>query len=119
MMWKIAAAAALIYGLVSIGGGTLGYVNKGSIPSIAAGGIAGILLILCAAATYYGNRWGLIGSLIVSLALVGRFASSMAKERDNLSAFFGTLLGQVALVIVIGGLAVLILSAAALTKSAD
>jgi uncharacterized membrane protein (UPF0136 family) len=74
MLHLTAVALTGIYGLVSLVGGTIGYLKANSMPSLVAGGIAGILLLLCA----FGiTRWplpSLIGATVVSLALVGRFA---------------------------------------------
>lgn len=120
-MWKASAAAALIYGLISIAGGTMGYLNKGSVPSIVGGGIGGLLLLLCSIAIYFtgGNRWALIGAIVVSLLLAGRFIGSTISKRNNLSEFFGSLLGQVAIVMIVAGILVIVISGLALTKGSD
>jgi len=39
-----AAGVTALYGLVSIGGGLVGYLRAGSTPSLLAGGGAGVLL---------------------------------------------------------------------------
>src|SRR5207244_11843846 len=49
----IAVAIIALYGLVSVVGGILGYVRAESVPSLVAGGIAGLLLLLCAAGVFY------------------------------------------------------------------
>jgi uncharacterized membrane protein (UPF0136 family) len=65
-----AVALTAIYGLVSLVGGTIGYLKANSVASLVAGGLAGVLLLLCAAGT---TRWpfgSLMGAVIVSLVLV-------------------------------------------------
>jgi uncharacterized membrane protein (UPF0136 family) len=111
---KVAAALAAVYGLTSIAGGTYGYVAAGSIPSIIAGGIAGVLLILCAAGTiYYRPLWCLLGAAIISIALLGRFLPSVVKGFSESTAPLD-LKAWTALVMTIGGLIVLFSSAFAL-----
>ena len=80
----IAACITALYGLISLIGGYIGYAKAGSTASLIAGGISGVLLLLCAGGVFVRPTWSLIGALVVSLALVGRFASVLAKESDHL-----------------------------------
>jgi len=64
----------LIYGILMAAMGVLGYVRKGSTPSLIAGGISGIALVAAAVAMMkdaYSAGWWI--SLIVALLLLGRF----------------------------------------------
>jgi uncharacterized membrane protein (UPF0136 family) len=63
-----------IYGLVSLVGGTIGYLKANSLASLIAGGTAGLLLLLFAAGIARLPLASLLGAAVVSLALVGRFA---------------------------------------------
>jgi uncharacterized membrane protein (UPF0136 family) len=113
---KVAAGLAAVYGVISIAGGIIGYLVAGSIPSIVAGSIAGILLILCAAGTlYFRPLWCLLGAAIVSIALLARFLPPVVEYlRGNAET-----VGTPAVVMAVGGLVVLFASALALgTKGA-
>ncbi len=110
---KIAAVLAALYGLVSIAGGTLGYVNKGSVPSLVAGGIAGVLLLLCAAGTARKPAWALLGAAVIATALVGRFLSPALNppvESGHETAY------TVAVVMAAGGVLVFLASGFALAR---
>jgi uncharacterized membrane protein (UPF0136 family) len=120
LMHYVAAGFTALYGLVSIVGGLMGYLNKGSTASLIAAGVAGVLLLLCAVGVFLA-AWpvaSLIGAIIVSLALVGRFASVLISNREKLGEFVGTTAGMVAIIVVIGGVLVIIVSVAALFTEA-
>jgi uncharacterized membrane protein (UPF0136 family) len=121
MIRHIAGVATLLYGLTSIAGGTLGYVRKDSIPSLAAGTACGLILLLCGVGIFKGPKvafLSLLGALLVSLALIGFFVYDSLKHWDNLGPFFQDTLGETALVMITGGLVVLILCLMALYRRA-
>jgi uncharacterized membrane protein (UPF0136 family) len=91
---KIAASAAGLYGLIALTGGVIGFVKASSVASLIAGGISGLLLLTCAFFIPRQPKRALIGALVVSLGLLGRFLPNVAK-------------GAVALVMVLGGVLVL------------
>jgi uncharacterized membrane protein (UPF0136 family) len=109
-----------VYGLVALIGGTIGFVKAGSIASLIAGGGSGVILLVAAALVLKkpdgvaagqsglagSARAGLIIALVVSLLLIGRFASTL---RGGAS--------PVALVMISGGLVVLVASAMALARA--
>jgi uncharacterized membrane protein (UPF0136 family) len=108
---KIAAGLSALYGLTSLTGGTIGYVKAGSLPSLLAGGGAGLLLLACAFLIFRKPAIGLFGAAVISIALVGRFVTSAlnpstepGKETAN----------TVALVMTIGGVLVLLSAGLAL-----
>lgn len=71
-----------VFGLFTIAGGVIGFVKAKSIPSIVAGGVAGLLLVGAGFAIGAGQpRGGLILGLIVSLLLAGRFIPAFRKSR--------------------------------------
>jgi uncharacterized membrane protein (UPF0136 family) len=100
---KIAATAAGIYGSIALTGGVIGFVKAGSLASLIAGGIAGLLLIACAFFIPRQPKRALIAALVVSLGLLGRFLPNVGK-------------GGVALVMVLGGVLVLAACASALWR---
>jgi uncharacterized membrane protein (UPF0136 family) len=105
---KSAAAAAGLYGLVALIGGIIGFVSAGSVASLVAGGLSGLVLLASAVFVARGSRVALIVALVVSVALVGRFAST-----------FGGASGPsaIAIIMVLGGLIVLVASALALASA--
>jgi uncharacterized membrane protein (UPF0136 family) len=104
---KLAASAAGLYGLVALTGGIIGFVKAGSLASLIAGGISGLLLIACAVFVPRKPKPALIVALVVSLGLVGRFAPKLSGP-DGLNL--------IALVMSLGGVIVLVACALALKQ---
>ncbi|HEY2140039.1 MAG TPA: TMEM14 family protein [Chthoniobacterales bacterium] len=69
----------LVFGLLTIAGGIIGYVKAGSTASIIAGGISGIALIVAACLLPGNPAVGLIIAGLVSLALAGRFVPAFMR----------------------------------------
>lgn len=69
----------IVFGLLTIVGGLIGYLKAGSTISLVSGGIAGLLLLLAAflLPTQFGV--GLAIALIVSILLAGRFIPHLIK----------------------------------------
>jgi len=107
----IAAVITGIYGLISLVGGIIGYAKAGSVASLVAGGISGVLLLLCALGVFRLPVLSLAVALVVALALAGRFASVLAQHRDDLSTYLATTGGAVGLIMIAGGILVVILAA--------
>jgi uncharacterized membrane protein (UPF0136 family) len=63
----------IVFGVLTIAGGVVGYVKAGSLPSIIAGSITGILLLV--AAFLLAKHWlaGLLTGFIISLLLAWQF----------------------------------------------
>jgi|SRR4051812_41957589 uncharacterized membrane protein (UPF0136 family) len=86
----------IIFGLLTIVGGVIGYVKAGSTASIIAGGISGIAL-LAAAFLLPGNvALGLIIAGVVSIALAGKFVPDLMRTGKIMPA------GMMAVLSVIG-----------------
>jgi uncharacterized membrane protein (UPF0136 family) len=66
----------IIFGLLTIAGGVIGYVKAGSTASIIAGAISGIALIVAAFLLPGNAAVGLIIAGVVSVLLAGRFIPS-------------------------------------------
>jgi uncharacterized membrane protein (UPF0136 family) len=114
---RVAAILIAVYGLVALIGGTIGFVKAGSVASLIAGGGSGVILLVSAALVMKkpdgadaglprNARVGLIIALVVSLLLIGRFASTL---RNGAS--------PVAIVMISGGLVALVASARALARA--
>jgi uncharacterized membrane protein (UPF0136 family) len=99
---KIAAGAAGTYGLIAIVGGTIGYVKAGSLVSMVAGGVSGLVLI---GSSYFVARHpkrALTVAIVMSILLVGRFAPKLGGPEGP---------SVLAIVMVLGGIAVIAASA--------
>lgn len=70
---RTVALYEMLFGLLTLVGGIIGYSSAGSWVSLAAGGVAGIILIFGALKMQKGARSGLYVCLIVTLALLGNF----------------------------------------------
>jgi uncharacterized membrane protein (UPF0136 family) len=114
LTYFVAGAACLLYALVAATGGVVGYVRKGSKPSLIAGSASGLLLFLCAVGVWFQLWYAAVAAMIISLLLVGRFAGTLAKERRVSGGINKTPLGRVALAMVGLGLVTAILNAIAL-----
>ena len=73
----------IFFALVSFGSGSYGFVKTQSVASLVAGGISGVLLY--AGTIFYRSNWqaGVAIDLIVSLALLGRFAPALFRRKFN------------------------------------
>jgi uncharacterized membrane protein (UPF0136 family) len=77
----------VVFGLLSIAGGVVGFVKAQSRASLIAGGIAGGLLVLAGYLLGTANpRAGLIVGIVVSVALAGRFVPSFLKTKKPMPA---------------------------------
>lgn len=83
----------LIYGILAIVGGVIGYRQAGSQMSLLSGIISGLLLLIGAYFLLGGNPIGLALSAIVSLVLIVVFAIRLAKTRKFMPAGLMIILG--------------------------
>jgi len=103
---KTVAGLAVGYGLVSLIGGIIGFVSKGSVASIVAGGISGAVLLFGAYLLPRKPKGALITLLIVSLALAGRFIRTSSSAGAS----------SIAVVMILGGALLALASGMALSK---
>ena len=76
---KVLDGLVLVYGLLLIALGVYGYTKDGSVISLLAGGISGLLVLGFLAVTAKNRQLGRIGVAVVSLLLLGRFGMSAFK----------------------------------------
>lgn len=76
----------IIFGILTIVGGIIGYASKGSTASIIAGSISGILLLLGAFLLPDHRVAGLAIALVVSLLLAGRFVPNFIQTGKAMPA---------------------------------
>ena len=76
-----------VFGFLSVAGGVKGFVKAKSKPSLIAGGIAGLLLLVAGYLLGTASaQAGLILGMLVSLALAVRFVPSFLKTRKPVPA---------------------------------
>ena len=98
----IVAVVVIIYGLLALIGGLIGYRKAGSKVSLISGCLSGSLLILAAIIQLQGFSWGLILARLVTAILVVVFAMRLLKTRKFMPA--GLMLGiGVAVSVIIWG----------------
>jgi uncharacterized membrane protein (UPF0136 family) len=88
----------LIFGVLTIAGGIIGYVKAGSTPSIIAGSITGILLIVAALLLPEHQVAGLTIGLIVSLVLAAQFIPKFIRTGKVMPAGMMSVLSVIGIV---------------------
>ncbi|AFY31438.1 TMEM14 family protein [Calothrix sp. PCC 7507] len=96
--------AAVTYGIITIIGGMIGYIQASSKVSLFSGSISGLLLIVAAFAQFQGLTWGLSLAAFVTAILVVIFALRLVKTRKLMPAGLMTSLGVVALALMLNQL---------------
>jgi uncharacterized membrane protein (UPF0136 family) len=91
----------IIFGLLTIVGGVIGYVKAGSTASIIAGGISGIALIAAAFLLPGNPPLGLIIAGVVSIALAARFIPAFMKTGKVMPAGLMAVLSAIGVVMAI------------------
>ena len=69
----------VIFGILTVIGGVVGYIKAGSVASIIAGSITGVLLLVAAFLLPEHRAIGLATALIVSLLLAAQFVPKFLK----------------------------------------
>ena len=91
----------IIFGLLTIIGGVIGYVKAGSAASIIAGAISGIALIVAAFLLPGNVAVGLIIAGVVSIALAGRFIPAFMATGKVMPAGLMSILSVIGVVMAI------------------
>jgi uncharacterized membrane protein (UPF0136 family) len=89
----------IIFGLLTIAGGIMGYVKAGSNISLIAGSICGILLLLAAYLLPQNMTAGLVTALIVSVLLAGQFVPNFIRTGKAMPAGMMSLLSVIGIVL--------------------
>ncbi|MGB3672705.1 MAG: TMEM14 family protein [Phormidesmis sp.] len=98
MPFLLAPIVTLIYGILAIVGGAIGYKQAGSQVSLISGAISGLLLLIGAYLLFGGSSAGALLAGIVSLVLVIVFSIRLAKTRKFMPAGLMIILGVVNLI---------------------
>src|ERR1044071_6860686 len=91
----------IVFGLLTILGGIIGYVKAGSIASIIAGSITGVLLLVAAFLSPEHRMVGLATALIVSLLLAAQFIPKLLRTGTVMPAGIMSLLSVIGIIVVI------------------
>jgi uncharacterized membrane protein (UPF0136 family) len=91
----------IIFGMLTIAGGVIGYVKAGSIPSIIAGSITGILLLVAAFLLPEHRAVGLATAFIVSLLLAGQFIPKFIRTGKAMPAGMMSILSVIGIIVAI------------------
>lgn len=91
----------IIFGLLTIVGGLMGYVKAGSTASIVAGSISGILLLVAAYLLPDHLALGLAVAAVVSIALAGRFVPAFIKTGHVMPAGLMSVLSVMGVIVAI------------------
>lgn len=76
----------IVFGLLTIVGGVIGFVKAGSTISLVAGSVAGILLLVAAFLLPNYLVWGLAVGALTSVLLAGRFIPTFIKTGQAMPA---------------------------------
>ena len=98
-MIEIAKNYYFIFGGLTIVGGLMGFIKKGSAISLVAGGLCGVLLFIAALWLKEKPQNGLILGAVVSLALAGQFIPAFIKKFNWMPAGLMAVLSVVALIV--------------------
>jgi len=96
----IAKLAVVLYGILAIAGGIIGYKTAQSKVSLTSGSISGILLLIGGIASFLGQTWGLILGTIITAILIIVFLARLWKTKKFMPAGL----------MIIGGVVVLLLT---------
>ena len=91
----------IIFGLLTIIGGVIGFVKAGSSASIIAGSISGILLFVAAFLLPQNLAAGLILAGVVSILLAGRFVPAFLKTGQAMPAGLMSVLSVLGVIVAI------------------
>lgn len=91
----------LVFGVVTIAGGIMGYVKAGSVVSVVAGAITGALLIVAGMILPTHREIGLVLGLFTSALLAAQFIPRMLRTRRLMPAGVMSVLSVIGIIIAI------------------
>jgi uncharacterized membrane protein (UPF0136 family) len=99
----VSAIAALVYGVLALVGGWMGYQQASSKVSLISGTITGILLLLASFGLLQGLSWGLWLGIAVTVLLLVTFVVRLIKTRKVMPAGLMVTAGVVTLIVLLTG----------------
>ena len=91
----------IVFGALTIAGGIVGYIKAGSVASIIAGSITGVLLLVAAFLLPAHHTIGLATALVVSLLLAAQFVPKFLRTGRVMPAGMMSILSVIGIVAVI------------------
>ena len=88
----------VIFGILTVVGGVVGYIKAGSVASIIAGSITGVLLLVAAFLLPEHHAIGLATALIVSLLLAAQFIPKFLKTGRMMPAGLMSVLSVIGII---------------------
>ena len=88
----------VLFGILTIAGGIVGYVKAGSVASIIAGSITGVLLLVAAFLLPQHRGVGLATALVISLVLAGQFVPKFLQTGRAMPAGMMSILSVIGVV---------------------
>src|SRR6266513_513207 len=88
----------VIFGILTVVGGGVGYIKAGSVASIIAGSITGVLLLVAAFLLPEHRAIGLATALIVSLLLAAQFVPKFLKTGRMMPAGLMSVLSVIGII---------------------
>jgi uncharacterized membrane protein (UPF0136 family) len=98
---EVAKIYFIIFGILTIAGGIVGYVKAGSVASIIAGSIAGVLLLVAAFLLPEHHTAGLATALVISLLLAAQFVPKFLRTGRVMPAGMMSILSAIGIVVAI------------------
>ncbi len=98
---SVANIAVIVYGVLAIVGGVMGYKSAGSKVSLISGSISGVILLVAGIASLLEQDWGLTLGSIVSAVLIIVFLSRLWKTRKFMPAGLMIIAGAIVLVVTV------------------
>jgi len=89
----------LIFGTLTIIGGVIGYVKAASLPSLIAGSITGVLLLVAGALLPEYRAIGLATGLVISLLLAAQFIPKFFRTRKVMPAGLMSILSVIGIIV--------------------
>jgi uncharacterized membrane protein (UPF0136 family) len=91
----------IIFGVLTVVGGVIGYVKAGSVASIIAGSITGVLLLVAAFLLPEHRVIGLATAFIISLLLAGQFVPKFIRTGRVMPAGTMSILSVIGIIVAI------------------
>ena len=88
----------IVFGVLTIAGGVVGYVKAGSVASIVAGSITGVLLLVAAFLLPEHRAIGLATAFIISLLLAAQFAPKFIRTGRAMPAGMMSILSVIGII---------------------
>ena len=101
MPFTLELIGIILYGVLCIAGGILGYVKSRSQASLISGGISGLLLLILARMVNLGKSWAVYVAATIVFLLIMVFVVRWFKSKKPMPAIPMIFLGIVSLILIL------------------